>query len=705
MSGLRTPQVDKNQRTPRIALIAPILVLSLFCSAIRVSVAQESQVDIRFDRSTTMSGLVTMLSDMGGLNVIATDSVAKMNVMVQARGVSARDLLRTVAEANAIKYIEQDNGVIVLMTKAEYVSGLGKSFDVRVYTLENVDVETAIPIVQSALSATGDIIANAQANQLVVMDELRILESLDGVIESIDRKQDSEVVELAYLSAENAASLIRGIVQPPGQVSYSPYERFLVISDTAPNVKQAKDLLRSMDVPRPLETVTFSLDFADSQEVGEAIRELFDAREQVSRGAGLDRRTGLLAPPSQGAPAEDAGAADAAASQAAPRQSSEAPGRSGARAYALGQEGSVVMDDRTNAVIVTAEPGLMQQISAIVQAMDVKLEPHTYRFQHADLANLDLETKLDGLLTSESEIYQVDAANTSVTFFTVRSKAAQILELLQRWDVEPVQVMIEARLLSVSNDTIERLGLNLSARNAETNDWNGQSIVNRSGEISLAPLFGPGAAFSELSVGSLVTSDYNVILRAIVTDSATRIVSQPRITTLNHLEAIFSDSRQEPYTVVTVEGDTNTVLEDVRFLDVGITLQVVPHVNEMGDVRLDITLLLSTLVEVRNGVPVVDTTRAQATSATTNGQPVLLGGLNLYELATTKSGVPFLSKVPLVGLPFRGRSKDSTDRQLLLVVTPHLLNEQDATDVEVEVQGLLEKFQLPTDSTAMEEKP
>jgi type II secretory pathway component GspD/PulD (secretin) len=70
-------------------------------------------------------------------------------------------------------------------------------------------------------------------------------------------------------------------------------------------------------------------------------------------------------------------------------------------------------------------------------------------------------------------------------------------------------------------------------------------------------------------------------------------------------EAIFSTARDEPYRVVTVDGNTQTTLEDVRFLNVGVNLSVTPTINDEDFVTLDVLLEISDLVEIRDDIPIV----------------------------------------------------------------------------------------------------
>jgi type II secretory pathway component GspD/PulD (secretin) len=139
-------------------------------------------------------------------------------------------------------------------------------------------------------------------------------------------------------------------------------------------------------------------------------------------------------------------------------------------------------------------------------------------------------------------------------------------------------------------------------------------------------------------------------------------------------EALFSSVRDEPYTVVSVEGQTGTRLEDVRFLNVGVTLNVLPVINENGQVSLTVQLEISSLVEIRNGVPVVDRATAQSSVAVDAGGTVILGGLRQRSRSQVERGVPGLKRIPILGHLFKNTRKDKGEFEIVLVLRPTLVN-------------------------------
>lgn len=134
----------------------------------------------------------------------------------------------------------------------------------------------------------------------------------------------------------------------------------------------------------------------------------------------------------------------------------------------------------------------------------------------------------------------------------------------------------------------------------------------------------------------------------------------------------FSSVRDEPYTVVSVAGDTQTTLEDVKFLSVGVTLIVAPFINKDDLVTMDVQLEISSLVEFRNIVPAVDRSMAQSNVSVKDNGTQILGGLRQRQCAKVVRGLPYLSKVPVIGVLFRNKRNDNAEREIILILRPHL---------------------------------
>ena len=157
-------------------------------------------------------------------------------------------------------------------------------------------------------------------------------------------------------------------------------------------------------------------------------------------------------------------------------------------------------------------------------------------------------------------------------------------------------------------------------------------------------------------VGNLANDDWEGVVQALLTDGDTQVIATPKILVVDGQEGVFTSTRDEPYTVVVTDANTRTTLEDVRFLNLGVTLAVVPTINQLGLINIVVQLEISSLVEIRDGIPVADRSTAQSSVTVLNGGSVILGGLRQRERGETFNRVPMFSRLPLLGRPFQERS-------------------------------------------------
>ena len=311
-------------------------------------------------------------------------------------------------------------------------------------------------------------------------------------------------------------------------------------------------------------------------------------------------------------------------------------------------------------------------------------EYHTYHFLNADPADLDLEARFVGLLPDEDPYLQVDPIGRNVTFRAPQDKAQELFRLLKEWDEQVRQVRIEAEILRVNVSLIQELGIRWQAVLQEMTDLGELNKIDV--EARFPAVLGTDAAQGRLTIGNIPDDDYTAVLQAIATDNDTEVIASPRILVRDGQEALFSSARDEPYTVVTVDGNTQTTLEDVRFLNVGVSLAVAPRIHRENTITLDTQLEISNLVEVREGIPVVDRATAQSSVSVEDGGTVVLGGLRQLSATKLVRGVPGLRKIPLLGALFRNKRKDKTEFEIVLIIRPHIVGDsQDDVRTVVEI--------------------
>jgi general secretion pathway protein D len=173
--------------------------------------------------------------------------------------------------------------------------------------------------------------------------------------------------------------------------------------------------------------------------------------------------------------------------------------------------------------------------------------------------------------------------------------------------------------------------------------------------------------------------------------------------TLNNHQAELQVGDQVPVTTqsaVSVATAGAPIVNTVQMRDTGVILQVTPRVNKNGLVQLDISQEVSNSIPTTtSGIdsPTIQERRLSSTVVVKNGDTVALGGLITENITTSKSGVPYLAKIPLLGALFRDTSNNKTRTELILLITPRVMRDDDEfqhvmDDLRIEFQTLKPVF-------------
>ena len=157
-----------------------------------------------------------------------------------------------------------------------------------------------------------------------------------------------------------------------------------------------------------------------------------------------------------------------------------------------------------------------------------------------------------------------------------------------------------------------------------------------------------------------------------------KLLANPRILVLDNETALFDIVTEHPYVERTItEG---TVTETVKFKEVGVKLEVTPHITREGMVRLHIIPEFGVFVErvtvATSDVPVVDTRKVNTIALVKDGQTVVIGGLRKKNASKEVNKIPFLGDLPLLGVLFRFEGEDTAVTELLVFITPRIIEQE-----------------------------
>ncbi len=240
------------------------------------------------------------------------------------------------------------------------------------------------------------------------------------------------------------------------------------------------------------------------------------------------------------------------------------------------------------------------------------------------------------------------------------------------------QVSIEARLLEVRLDDAHSLGVN----------W---ALLPGGANTSQAGLAGGGAIVRQvaasggtaLTFGVLDSNDFSVFVDALERQGQVRVLSSPRVSTMNNQVASIAITDQVPYITREVIDDQGVARTEygVEFVEAGVTLNVRPMIGEDGLLTVAVTPQVreqTGTVVTPDGlitVPVISERQATTLVRVANGQAIALGGLRSTRKDETRQGVPFLMNIPYLGQLFSSTVQGRQEVELMIVLVPRVLDD------------------------------
>jgi type IV pilus assembly protein PilQ len=299
-------------------------------------------------------------------------------------------------------------------------------------------------------------------------------------------------------------------------------------------------------------------------------------------------------------------------------------------------------------------------------------------------------SELSALLTksvlSQRGAVQVDPRTNTLIITDLPDRLENAATLIQALDRAQPQVEIEARIVKTTKTYARALGIqwgfsgqvNPDLGNAtnmafpNSGALNGRAVgqAARPGTaVNLPAVAGktPIATAVGLALGS-VNGSFNLdaALTAGESSGNVRLLSTPRVSTQNNVEAEIAQGVQIPYQTVS----NNTVT--TSFKDAALTLKVIPQITEAGTVIMKIAVDNGSVGEIFNGVPSINTQRAMTTVLVSDGQTTVIGGIYSSENHSDNNRVPGLGSVPLIKWLFRRDAVSDENSELLIFITPRI---------------------------------
>ncbi len=466
----------------------------------------------------------------------------------------------------------------------------------------------------------------------------------------------TQVIHVKNVSAAQMVPILRPLVPPNGHMAAHPQSNTLVISATRGNIERMIQIIDRIDQPTSGDVEAIQLTHASAAEV---MRVLLSMLAQ-------DKKT------------------DPQISQPI-----------------------VVADERTNTIFIGGEVAGRLQLRAMIGHLDTPTESvgntHVMYLRYAKAK--DLVPVLSGVADSQVKeklknqpnaqaIYHIQAEDTTNTLvLTAPPDVFKALSsVVRQLDVRRAQVLVEAIIAEVSSDRAADLGVQWLFDGSPKGSGPVGSIGFGKGtggnilEIGATALAGGVPVVDGMMVGAGKFDDpdlnFGVLLRALEGDGVTNVLSTPSIVTLDNQAAEIVVGQQVPFVTGSFSqaagaGGAVNPFQTIKRENVGITLKVVPQINEGSSIKLDIEQAVDSINTTATGASdIVTNTRSIKTSVLVDdGKMIVLGGLIKDDLLESESKVPLLGDIPLLGMLFRSKSAKKIKTNLMIFLKPTILRD------------------------------
>ncbi len=307
-----------------------------------------------------------------------------------------------------------------------------------------------------------------------------------------------------------------------------------------------------------------------------------------------------------------------------------------------------------------------------------------------------------------------DTDSNSLLIRTAPVNFPRVKQILDELDRPVQQVLIKVLLAEVSHDNgsdigAEISGLNLRSRTSPTitntitgtktgTNASGATVTETNSSVQTIPsatnVLGAsgGGGFNIPVTGAnatglvvqLLENNFQATIRALETTGKLDVLSRPYILASDNQIASITVGEEVPFITRTQVTDNGTLNNTIEYRDIGILLDVIPHINPDGLVIMDVAPEISTLgseqVPISNNVfaPTIKKRSAESRVAVKSGQTVVIGGLMEDRMTESVDKVPFLGDIPILGEAFKRTIKSKTKTELLIFLTPHVAVNPDA---------------------------
>ena len=466
----------------------------------------------------------------------------------------------------------------------------------------------------------------------------------------------TSIISMEHIQASEVMQLLRTLVPQSAYLAHHAPSNVLIVSDRAASVQRIESIVSRLDAESHQELEPIVLEHADAAEVVELISRLY------------------------------------------PNASQE----------------QAVADERTNTIILAGDPSRRLRLKTLVAHLDTPMstDGRTQVVYLRYATATDLVSVLRDMLpgsgeggNNEVKIQAHESTNALVVTATP-SVFRTIESVIKQLDIRRAQVQVEAIIAEVAVDTSQELGIQWQAFASGDSGLFGGTNFQTGGNniLTLSGAAGQGGEAAQLtlpgqglnvgyvrgrsSLLGLEILEIGALARALSQDANTNVLSTPSVVTMDNHPASINVGQEVPFVsgrftaqgITTADGEINP-FQTIERKEVGIKLDVTPHINEGDRVMLAIEQEVSTLAPSSGAADLITNKRTISTRVMVpDGAILVLGGLTTEDVQERLESVPGLGNIPLLGELFKYRRNNNVKRNLMVFIRPTILHDDQVLD-------------------------
>lgn len=342
--------------------------------------------------------------------------------------------------------------------------------------------------------------------------------------------------------------------------------------------------------------------------------------------------------------------------------------------------GKVIIDEDSATLILMDVPEKIREMEKIIHEMEKSQTLRIFNLRYAAAADVEanLRDRLDALKLGT---IRSDERSNTLIVTALPKRMKEVEKIVQALDEKTREVLIESKIVRITLSDDFDMGVDWQKVFRDTANEHNLEKLRPVLNSTFGTLAGTPTQLGTVTIGNSTTDEISATINFLKTVGQTKVLASPRIAVVhNETARILIGTREAFVTTTTTTGQTtSTTAENVTFVDVGISLEVTPIINDDGYVTMrikpEISNVARTLVTpTANQIPIVDTTSAETSVMVKDGTTIVIGGLRKNEKVKTVRKVPILGSLPVVGAGFRNTNEDIERIELVLFLTPYVIS-------------------------------